>query len=59
VPFSSRHLKECLTRGAEQFGWAARKTPVGSMRHDGLVIGWGVAAGSWQAQRSAAEVTLN
>ncbi|CAB3797808.1 xanthine dehydrogenase family protein molybdopterin-binding subunit [Pararobbsia alpina] len=58
VPFSSRHLKECLTRGAAQFGWAARKTPVGSMRRDGMVIGWGVAAGSWQAQRSAAEVIV-
>ena len=23
VPFSSRHLKECLTLGAEKFGWAA------------------------------------
>jgi xanthine dehydrogenase YagR molybdenum-binding subunit len=27
-------------------------------RHDGMVIGWGVAAGSWQAQRSAAEIIV-
>ena len=25
VPFSSRHLKECLTLGAEKFGWSKRE----------------------------------
>jgi xanthine dehydrogenase YagR molybdenum-binding subunit len=58
VPFSSRHLKECLTRGADQFGWSARTKAVASMRRDGKVVGWGVAVGSWLAQRSAAEVTV-
>ncbi|HEY1999980.1 xanthine dehydrogenase family protein molybdopterin-binding subunit [Paraburkholderia sp.] len=58
VPFSSRHLKECLTLGAEKFGWSRRTTPVGSMRRDGLVVGWGVAAGSWAARRLPAEVIV-
>ncbi|MFM0221875.1 xanthine dehydrogenase family protein molybdopterin-binding subunit [Paraburkholderia dipogonis] len=58
VPFSSRHLKECLTLGAEKFGWAQRTAAVGSMRRDGMVVGWGVAAGSWAARRLAAEIIV-
>ncbi|MGF6238724.1 xanthine dehydrogenase YagR molybdenum-binding subunit [Paraburkholderia sp. GAS38] len=58
VPFSSRHLKECLTLGAEQFGWPQRTPEVGSMRRDGLVVGWGVAAGSWAARRLATEIIV-
>lgn len=58
VPFSSRHLKECLTTGAEKFGWSSRTATIGSMRRNGLVVGWGVAAGSWAARRLAAEVIV-
>ena len=32
-PFSSRHLKECLTVGAEKFGWAKRNPAIGSMKN--------------------------
>lgn len=58
LPFSSRHLKECLLTGAERFGWAARTPGIGSMRRDGLVLGWGVAAASWSARRQDTEVTV-
>jgi xanthine dehydrogenase YagR molybdenum-binding subunit len=58
VPFSSRHMQECLVRGAEQFGWRQRNPGVGSMRRDGLVLGWGMAAGSWAARRLPAEVSV-
>lgn len=58
VPFSSRHLKECLTLGAEKFGWAQRAAAVGSMRRDGMVVGWGVAVGSWAARRLAADIIV-
>ena len=51
VPFSSRHFQECLTLGAEKFGWAGRDPRVGSMRRDGVTLGWGVAACSWLAAR--------
>jgi xanthine dehydrogenase YagR molybdenum-binding subunit len=51
LPFSSRHLKECLSTGAEKFGWAKRDPRVGSMKRDGLTLGWGMAACSWQAFR--------
>lgn len=49
LPFTSRHLKECLTVGAEKFGWARRDSGVGAMRRDGLVVGWGVGCASWIA----------
>ncbi len=42
LPFSSRHLKECYTTGAEKIGWKQRTPEVGSMRRDGKVIGWGL-----------------
>jgi xanthine dehydrogenase YagR molybdenum-binding subunit len=51
VPFSSRHFEECLTVGAERFGWAKRDPAIGAMRRDGLTLGWGVAACSWIAER--------
>jgi xanthine dehydrogenase YagR molybdenum-binding subunit len=49
-PFSSRHMAECLRRGADRFGWAARNPEPGSMRAgDGSQIGWGVAIGAYPA----------
>lgn len=59
LPFSSRHLTECLTRGAERFGWARRDPAVGSMRRDGLVLGWGMAACAWNARRVAAQASAH
>jgi xanthine dehydrogenase YagR molybdenum-binding subunit len=58
IPFSSRHLKECLTRGSEAFGWAKRNPAIGSMRKDGKVLGWGVAACTWIAERTSAAATI-
>ena len=40
LPFSSRHLVECLKTGAERFGWSQRTPEVGSMKRDGLTLGW-------------------
>ncbi len=58
-PFSSRHLKECLTVGAEKFGWSQRKPAIGSMKNaQGATLGWGVAACSWGAMRSDAETMV-
>lgn len=61
VPFSSRHLVESLRIGAQKFGWAARDPALGSMRRDGEILGWGVAACSWIAKRlpAQARVQLN
>ena len=59
LPFTSRHLKECLTAGAEKFGWHERTPAVGSMKRDGLIIGWGMAAATWIANRLDYEATID
>jgi len=60
IPFSSRHLLECFELGAEKFGWSKRTPGVGSMKRDGLTLGWGMAGCSWVAARfpAAANVQL-
>jgi xanthine dehydrogenase YagR molybdenum-binding subunit len=56
--FSSRHLKECLETGKRKFGWEKRTPEVGSMRRDGKVLGWGMAAASWGAMRFPAAASV-
>ena len=56
--FSSRHLKECLETGKQKFGWDKRNPVVGSMRRDGKILGWGMAAASWGAFRFGASATV-
>jgi len=58
LPFSSRHFVECLNVGAEKFGWAQRNPRVGSMKKDGLTLGWGVAGCSWIAERMGSEASI-
>ena len=58
IPFSSRHLLECFELGAEKFGWSRRTPGVGSMKRDGLTLGWGVAGCAWIAARFAAEASV-
>jgi xanthine dehydrogenase YagR molybdenum-binding subunit len=58
LPFSSRHMVECLNVGAEKFGWSRRTPEVGSMKKDGLILGWGVAGCSWIAERMGSEATV-
>jgi xanthine dehydrogenase YagR molybdenum-binding subunit len=58
IPFSSRHLKECLSTGAEKFGWSKRDPRVGSMKRNGLTLGWGMAGCSWQAARFPCAATV-
>ncbi|MCO4882915.1 xanthine dehydrogenase family protein molybdopterin-binding subunit [Paraburkholderia caribensis] len=59
LPFSSRHFVECLTTGAEKFGWAHRTAEVGSMTRDGLTLGWGVGACGWPGLRFSAEASVD
>lgn len=59
LPFSSRHIVECLQVGAEKFGWARRTPQVGSMKKDGATLGWGVAGCSWIAERTEAQASVD
>ncbi|HEY8187745.1 MAG TPA: xanthine dehydrogenase family protein molybdopterin-binding subunit [Pyrinomonadaceae bacterium] len=58
LPFSSRHYEECLNLGAKKFGWSKRNPLVGSMKRDGLTLGWGMAGAAWVAGRFAAEANM-
>jgi len=58
MPFSSRHFLECMKVGAEKFGWAKRTPEVGSMKQDGVTLGWGMAGCSWIAERMGTEATV-
>ena len=58
LPFSSRHFQECLRVGAEKFGWSKRNPTVGSMREGDLVLGWGMGACSWIAERLPCEANV-
>jgi xanthine dehydrogenase YagR molybdenum-binding subunit len=58
LPFSSRHLLECFELGSKKFGWSKRTPEVGSMKRDGLTLGWGMAGCSWIAARFPAEASV-
>jgi xanthine dehydrogenase YagR molybdenum-binding subunit len=58
IPFSSRHYLECLQLGAEKFEWSKRNPEFGSMKRDGLILGWGMAGAAWVAARFAAHATV-
>ncbi|MGC0368897.1 xanthine dehydrogenase family protein molybdopterin-binding subunit [Microbacterium sp. SLBN-111] len=47
--FSSRHLVECLRRGAERFGWSARDPRPGRRREGRWMVGTGVASSLYPA----------
>jgi xanthine dehydrogenase YagR molybdenum-binding subunit len=58
LPFSSRHLLECFQLGTEKFGWSQRNAAVGSMKRDGLILGWGIAGCAWVCARFAAAASV-
>jgi xanthine dehydrogenase YagR molybdenum-binding subunit len=58
LQFSSRHYVECLNTGADKFGWSKRTPEIGSMKRDGLTLGWGMAGAAWIAGTFAAEANL-
>ena len=44
LPFSDRHLVECLREGADRFGWERRPSRPGGLRDGQWLIGYGVAS---------------
>jgi xanthine dehydrogenase YagR molybdenum-binding subunit len=57
-PFSSKHLLECHSRGAERFGWPARNPSPGSMRDGRTLIGWGMATAAFPGYLMGAVVKV-
>lgn len=54
LPFSSKHLRECFTRGAEMIGWAERRAEAGSHRDGRYLIGYGMASATYPGNRQPA-----
>ncbi|MET9518316.1 xanthine dehydrogenase family protein molybdopterin-binding subunit [Streptomyces sp. NPDC002994] len=54
-PFSTRRLRECLTVGAREFGWARRDARPRSTRHGDWLIGTGMASGVYPTARAATQ----
>ncbi|QEU96618.1 xanthine dehydrogenase family protein molybdopterin-binding subunit [Streptomyces kanamyceticus] len=47
LPFSSRHLAECLREGARRFGWSARDPRPRSHAEGPVLVGSGVASATY------------
>ena len=61
-PFSSKRLDDCYHEGAARFGWDQRTPEPRSMRDErGLLVGWGMAGGCWDAsmQKAGAKASLS
>lgn len=60
LPFSSRHLMECLDQGATRFGWSLRDPRPGSMTDGDWLVGLGCASAAYPTNiaATAARVTL-
>ncbi|MFJ5290716.1 MULTISPECIES: xanthine dehydrogenase family protein molybdopterin-binding subunit [unclassified Streptomyces] len=59
LPFSSRHLTDCLKEGARRFGWSGRDPRPGVRREGGLLVGTGVAAATYPVLVSPSEATAH
>jgi xanthine dehydrogenase YagR molybdenum-binding subunit len=58
LPFSTRRLRECLTVGAREFGWARRDPRPRSTRDGDWLIGTGVAGGGYPTARAATQASV-
>ncbi len=59
LPWSSNHLRDAYDQGAKAFGWSKRDSRIGAMREGTEIIGYGVAACSWDAMRTPAEARVS
>jgi xanthine dehydrogenase YagR molybdenum-binding subunit len=58
LPFSSRHLAECFTTGAEKIGWKRWKPEIGGLKREGKIVGLGMAAASWSSSRERCNASV-
>ena len=57
-PWTSKHLRECYTLGAERFGWTKRSAMPGQMVEGNNLIGYGMATATYPANRSSAQAIV-
>ena len=58
-PWSSKHLRECYVRGAEEFGWENRPKVPASRREGRWLIGYGMASATYPAQDTSSDVLVS
>ena len=58
VPYSSRHLVQCMRAGAEEFGWAKRNPQPGQVRDGRWLVGIGMAAATRQNPLQSSSATV-
>ncbi len=58
-PWSSNHLRDAYDQGAKMFGWDKRDPRIGAMHEGNEIIGYGMAACSWDAMRTPAEARVS
>jgi xanthine dehydrogenase YagR molybdenum-binding subunit len=56
IPWSTKFLKECFEMGAKAIGWNKRKLQAGSLSEGRWKIGYGMAVGTFGANRGEASV---
>jgi xanthine dehydrogenase YagR molybdenum-binding subunit len=56
LPWTSRYLKECYALGKEKIGWNKRPSAPGTLKEDGMLVGYGMAVGVFWAGRGDATV---
>jgi xanthine dehydrogenase YagR molybdenum-binding subunit len=58
VPWSSRHLVECLQLGAEKFGWFKRNPEPRAVQEGDWLVGMGMASALYPAHRNRASAKV-
>lgn len=56
LPFSAINLKDCYAYGKEKIGWKNRPTKPGTLKENGMLIGYGMAVGVFGAGKGTASV---
>lgn len=54
LPWSEKALRECYLQGAQRFGWNQRNPQPRSMQENGMMIGYGMATGTYPMFRNRA-----
>ena len=56
--FSSKELREAYRQGADRFGWSKRPLAPRTMKRGDVLVGWGMATGSWEAMQGKASAKV-
>lgn len=56
MPWSSRYLRECYEKGKEMINWSKRPQVPGTLKENGMLIGYGMSTGVFGASKGAASV---